>query len=459
MNIRTKLIGVVIAVNIIIIAIYVFYAASIKKDAVYQKIDATLVSAAYSLSPYLKEYHERIAKKQPTEEEYKQLIFILGKPANEMGVKYLYSVIEKDGRFFFTSDSGTPEEYAQGDYSRYMSGYEDPSPMISEAVRTGKIQFDEYTDEWGTFRSAFLPLGNIGGHATVICVDYSLEDLKTEVNSAIIGALWRGAILFVFSTCVFILLLNPIIKNAQAIIDRLEKMSSGGLDLRSKVDIASSDEFGRIANHFNLFIDTTRAALSDIMSQVDVITRSGEKMKMSVQDISGGISSQGNEVEQLMELLNELNMSIGQIAESAVETSHKSADTLNITNESKKSVDITVEQIEEIAESVEQNKKFIENLRTSAEAIGSISGVINDIADQTNLLALNAAIEAARAGEHGRGFAVVADEVRKLAEKTQTSTKEIDGMIASLRGEMQGIVENFPKQLKNQKKEKRSLLS
>ncbi|MGE4267776.1 MAG: methyl-accepting chemotaxis protein [Deferribacterales bacterium] len=454
MNIRTKLISVVIAVNIIIIAIYVFYAASIKKAAVYQKIDATLVSAAYSLSPYLKGYHERTAQKQPTDEEYKQLILTLGKPAHEIGVEYLYSVIEKDGRFFFTSDSGTPEEYAKGDYSHYMSGYEDPSPMLSEAVKTGKIQFDEYTDEWGTFRSAFLPLGNIGGYATVICVDYSLADLKTEVNSAVIGALWRGALLFVFSTCVFILLLNPIIKNAQTIIDRLEKMSSGGLDLRSKVDIASSDEFGRIANHFNLFIDTTRAALSDIMSQVDVITRSGEKMKMSVNDISGGISSQGSEVEQLMVSLNELNMSIGQIAENAVETSHKSADTLNITNESKKSVDITVEQIEEIAESVEQNKKFIENLRTSAEEIGSISGVINDIADQTNLLALNAAIEAARAGEHGRGFAVVADEVRKLAEKTQTSTKEIDGMIATLRGEMQGIVENFSETTKKSEKGK-----
>jgi methyl-accepting chemotaxis protein len=454
MNIRTKLIGVVIAVNIIIIAIYVLYVASIKKEAVYQKIDSTLISAAYSLSQYLTEYHQKTAKHEPTEEEYKQLIFTLGKPASEIGVEYLYSVIEKDGKFFFTSDSGTPEEYAKGDYSPYMSGYEDPSPMISEAIKTGKVQFDEFTDEWGTFRSVFLPLGNIGGYPTVICVDYSLVTLKKEVNSAIFGALWRGGLLFVLSTGIFMLLLNPIIKNAQIIISRLERMSSDGLDLRAKVDIAASDEFGRIANHFNHFIDTTRAALSDIMSQVDVITKSGERLKTSVNDISGGITSQGNEVEMLMISLNELNQSIGQIAENAVETSHKSSDTLNITNESRKSVDVTVQQIENIAESVEQNKQFIENLRTSAEAIGSISNVINDIADQTNLLALNAAIEAARAGEHGRGFAVVADEVRKLAEKTQSSTKEIDNMIAALQREMQGIVENFSETTKKSEKGK-----
>ncbi|TCK59804.1 methyl-accepting chemotaxis protein [Seleniivibrio woodruffii] len=454
MNIRTKLLAAVTAVNIIIISIYVIYASDIKRDAVYSRIDGILISSAYSVTPFLREWHEKTAKTPPTEAEYAELMETLSEPVKGTGVEYLYAVIEKDGKLFFTADAATPEEYASKDFSAYMSAYEDASPKVAEAIKTGKPQYDEFTDDWGTFRSVFLPLGSIGGYQTVICVDYSLAEIKSEVNSAILGALWRGGLLFLISTAALVLLLNPIIKNARSIISRLESMSSEGLDLRSKVDINSGDEFGKIANHFNNFIDTTRAALSDIMSQVEVITGSGRRLKTSVQEIYGGISSQGQEIEMLMQSLNEMNLSITQIAESAVETSQKSTDTLNITSDSRKSVDTTVAQIEQIAASVEQNKKFIENLQQSAEAIGSISSVINDIADQTNLLALNAAIEAARAGEHGRGFAVVADEVRKLAEKTQSSTKEIDSMIAALQGEMQGIVENFTETTRKSEKGK-----
>jgi len=442
-SIRKKLISVVIIINLLIISIYVVYIAGIKKESVYQKIDSTLLAAAAASKPNLMNYHFSTAQKDPSPEQYKKLLLAQGEAASISGVEFIYSAIKKDGRFYFTSDSASEEDFKTGDISEYMSEYEDASPMMDEALSSSQPQYDEFTDEWGAHRSIFLPLGTIGGHQTLIGVDYPMTELKSEIRRAVAGALWRGALLFILSTSAFVVLLNPIISNAQKLISRLENMTKSGLDLTSRLEISSGDEFGRIADKFNLFVETTRSSLSDIMAQVDIISRSGYTLENSVNDISSGISTQALEVEDLRISIDEMNGSISQIAGNSVETSQKASETLNITKNSKSSVQVTIAQIGEIAQSIEQNLQFIERLRSSADAIGSISSVINDIADQTNLLALNAAIEAARAGEHGRGFAVVADEVRKLAEKTQNSTKEIYSTINSLQSEMQGIVENF----------------
>ena len=128
-----------VLINLIIISIYVLYVAGLKRDSVYQKIDSTLLAAAAASKPNLSIYHNKTASAAPTDEEYKTLLLGLGDVAKTIGVEFIYSVIEKDGKFYFTSDSATDEDFATDDISHYMSEYEDVSPKMAEAFSTSAI--------------------------------------------------------------------------------------------------------------------------------------------------------------------------------------------------------------------------------------------------------------------------------------------------------------------------------
>jgi len=203
-------------------------------------------------------------------------------------------------------------------------------------------------------------------------------------------------------------------------------------DLNVKVDYQGKDEIGHIVKAFNNMAATFRETVNDIKDAITRLASAAEETSVVTAQTNSGINQQQVETSQVATAINEMNATVHEVARNAVEAASAAKDADASFNEGKKVVDTIIEAIGALAKEVDQAAQVIHQLEQESDSIGSVLDVIKGIAEQTNLLALNAAIEAARAGEQGRGFAVVADEVRTLAGRTQDSTKEIEEMITKL---------------------------
>jgi len=274
-------------------------------------------------------------------------------------------------------------------------------------------------------------------------VSYMIVDKDTvfaPVRKQAYSLIFISLIPVIIGIVLFYLLVNRQLKPIDNLIDRLRHIAEGEADLTKTLDQSRNDELGEVAKLFNKFIGRMKNIVESVAQLANDMTGNISELSTTVGKISGGMHSQTDETNSLATAVEEMNQTIGQIAESANETSVQANATITSAQGSKTSVMDTVNKMQQIAENVRESSEVISRLGASSAQIGDIINVINDIADQTNLLALNAAIEAARAGEAGRGFAVVADEVRKLAERTQSATKEISDMITMLQNESKSAV-------------------
>lgn len=223
-------------------------------------------------------------------------------------------------------------------------------------------------------------------------------------------------------------IVNPILKTNKI----LEDVANGQGDLTKRLVVESDDEIGQLSGHFNQFISKLQDVITDIIDSANQLAAAAEQMATVSQQSNQILSLQNNETIQVATAINEMNAAVEEVARN---TENATTAAKNADSESKsgnKLVNETITSIRELAVEIDSSSEVLDRLQLHSENIGTVLDVIKSIADQTNLLALNAAIEAARAGEQGRGFAVVADEVRTLAKRTQDSTSEIERIISDL---------------------------
>ncbi|MEO0512804.1 MAG: methyl-accepting chemotaxis protein [Planctomycetota bacterium] len=263
------------------------------------------------------------------------------------------------------------------------------------------------------------------------------------VSAASMASLLAGGLGFGLSVLLAWRITLTLVRPIRRLCERLTDISAGQGDLTQRIDIRGHDELGQVGLAFNAFADKIQAVLLEVRTATGEVARASAEIASTSEQMSNGVTSQAQDSQTMVVAVGELESAVSDVARAATVVSDASSNAEKLASEGGGIVNQTVAEMMAIAEEVQESSEAVTALGTRSEEIGAIIDVINDIADQTNLLALNAAIEAARAGEHGRGFAVVADEVRKLAERTTQATEQVSDSIKEIQLGTRGAVERI----------------
>lgn len=323
--------------------------------------------------------------------------------------KSLLSIQDGHGRYVFQEINEKANRFGEG-----MVEYHWPKAGTQKPV--SKIAYIQKEPDWGW----------------VIGTGIYIDDVDQQF--------WRSMRLFggiALGVALAIMLMvsaisGSIIRPINRTVEAMDEISHGDGDLTRRIEADGDDEICRMVRHFNQFVDQIHNLVYDTKQSTDQVANAAEELDTITHNSSRLIQQQTEKTDMMATAIEEIAQTITEVARhaaSAAESAHY-ADKQATTGSQK--VDRAIESLNLLLTTVQHSSQVIHDLEKRSESIGSVLNVIREVSEQTNLLALNAAIEAARAGEQGRGFAVVADEVRTLAQRTQQSTEEIHSIISAL---------------------------
>jgi methyl-accepting chemotaxis protein len=316
-----------------------------------------------------------------------------------------------------------------------------------QIVKNGVISFLKIEDISVEDTQAMLKYGKLITEGNILLKEIeSLADKTQEVAKA--TAKRTKYIIYIVASVILVLLTLLLLSLYRSILSPIKDLNviTEGFkngDLRLRMNDRRKDEFGILASHFNKAIVKLSDMILNVKEVAATLTLNSDEISESSLEIAKNSQEQSSQMIQTVSAMQELNTSFIDVANNTNAAAESSKNASVLATKGGTVVEENIKGMEKISQSVNYSANNIEALRKRSEQIGEIIDVINDIAGQTNLLALNAAIEAARAGEQGRGFAVVADEVRKLAERTTSSTNEIGDMIRGMQNDTDKAVESM----------------
>jgi len=342
--------------------------------------------------------------------------------------------------------SGISPEF-RSDISRISSGFEDYFKVafdVSQSMVNGTADFSrlgELSSEMnGSYDGVIASMTRFRDEQ-----QSAFEEAFKNTDSANTSLISTGVILTIVVTILLFATAVPIVRGIKLSIDdvvrSLKDIAQENGDLTVRIETQSEDEIGELVYWFNQFMDKLQGVVKDVVEASLPLSNLAQNLRGVTEETQRTIDVQQKSATNAKQAVDTMSGSVDGVAHSAAQAASDANEATSAASEGRQIVQQTVTSIQQLAENVRETADVIARLESDSNKVGSVLDVIKGIAEQTNLLALNAAIEAARAGEQGRGFAVVADEVRTLASRTQQSTEEIQSTIEQLQNAAHSAVE------------------